>query len=298
MIELKQQLDKYKIKTGFDSTGNVRLNCPYCDPPDHKQHLYIQEFLLEGKRAYQFQCWHCGKVGRITDLFPHAIRKILTYNQRIQPEMRGSSSSPHSKPLGEINGDIAFDKKLLCWLVDVRKFTLKEAIRIVEKHGLTIKDGKVFFSCKYQKRLMFVFHKDIESNRYMNVASDKFAFNMDVLGCKLDYVVLVEGVFDCLRLAVNGIPAIALLGKSFGPLCMCKFQHDIKDKRIYIMLDGDIRNNEDKKLKSKLRLNLRNRVQLIHLSDDDDPDEKFRNRLALKTLKIFLNSGLMCDTTI
>jgi hypothetical protein len=299
MISLRLQLEKYQIKVGFDSTGNAHLNCPYCTPPDQGQHLYIQEFTVDSGIAYRFQCWKCGKIGRVTDLFPNAIRRILRYNQKIQPERTGSSSGYTPKALGAISGDVAFDKRLLKWLIKSRNFSLKEAIKLVERYGLVYKDGKVFFSCKYNKRLMFVFHKDIESNRYMNVASDKFAFNMDVLTeSKADYVVLTEGVFDCLRLSVNNIPAIALLGKSFGPLCLVRFQQDVGDRRIFIMLDGDIRKNEDRKLRSKLRLNIRNRIQLIHLTEDDDPDEKFQKRKAVKELKKYLNSGSTEDFTI
>ncbi len=267
-----------------DSTENYHINCPFCS--DKKQHLYIKQ---NGKTS-MYHCWKCDRSGYLKKS-DAVFYKILNYNIANPPGMQTTSEYPTTPVItpAKIKQAI-FHTDLITFLTDTRKFSIEQTLWIIKKFHIKYNDNKVIFPCYYRKDCVFTFHKDILSGLYKNATGNKFAFNFNAIFSKKDYVVLVEGVFDALRLLCYGIPAIALLGKAFGLTSYMAFCKHIGNKKIFIMLDGDIK-NEDKTLRLKLKRNLSNPIVLLKINSEGDPDEYYSNKKNLKILKAGINSA-------
>lgn len=274
-------LNIIKNITGCDSTGNYHLNCPFCE--DFKQHLYLK---IINKNTAIYQCWKCGREGFLSNNKNLIIlNKIITYNKKNKPVKKYYKAEEIQEQQHVKRYNI---QKLIKYFVDNRNYEITTAIKIIEKYKIFMTDDKIFFTCNNKKKLMFQFYKDIDSGLYMNNKGSKFIFNFNcIYSMKYNYIVIVEGVFDALRLVSLGVPAIALLGKNFGNsfIYFCK---EINNKIIYIMLDSDIKNNEDTKLKFKLQ-RAGKKAKIIKIKSGD-PDEYFKEEKQTQQLKTILNS--------
>lgn len=263
-----------------DGTDNYHLNCPFCN--DKKQHLYVKGAT---KGLTIFKCWKCAKQGAFKNN-SSVYSKILSYNNRASAafsDIDVTTSYTHSNE--EFDTILTLDKNLLDFLIVQRDFTLKQAIYIIKKFKIFYKNNRVYFSCFYFKKKQFSLFKDLTTGLYKNDKGSKFIFNFNAVNSPDNYVVLVEGVFDAIRLACYKIPAIALLGKAFGNTAYLLFCKHIGKKDIFIMLDGDIKENEDLKLLRQLKKNIQNNIYIIKIKESVDPDEYFRERQTIKNLK-------------
>lgn len=266
-----------------DGTGNYHLRCPWCK--GQKKKLYIK---ATSKTLTLYQCWKCGRKGGFvynSDVY----QRILFFNTNnpTQTDVHtiNSVSVDHKKITA------VFNRKLLNFLVKTRKFSIRKALYIIKKFKLSYNEGRVYFHCFMYSESLFSFYKDTFTGLYKNAIGKKFMFNFNALQSdRHDYVFIVEGVFDALRLATSDIPAIALLGKAFGTTAYLIFCKNINAKRVFIMLDGDIQKNEDRKLMLQLKKNIKNEIYIVKIKESSDPDEYFQKTANTKKLKAAINN--------
>jgi len=285
------QLQRYGLKPRQDSSGNFLMNCPQGNCPSTakgKQKLCVKD---TAPTEIKFKCWVCGWKGTARIGVDSSIQKILKYNKQYRPPEGGRLISPSARRKRDNNEVTHFHPELFKYLVDSRQFSENAVTSLVKDFGIYYQEKKVYFTSFFEDQEKYTFYKDIESGRYMNAIGSKFIFNFNALFSDLPYIILVEGVFDCLRLHTLGIPAIALLGKDFGRNSLRAFtQYAEKNKHVWIMLDSDIRHREDLKLRQKLRMNLpTTRIGVLQIKEGD-PDEVFRDGTAAKHLQSCLES--------
>jgi DNA primase len=91
-----------------------------------------------------------------------------------------------------------------------------------------------------------------------------------------DWVVVVEGFFDCMKVAQAGYPAVALMGSSLAEqqeiLLLRQFE------KVTLMLDGDAAGREAVQTIAQ-RLVRRLYVRIVELADGQQPDHLSEDQL-------------------
>jgi len=280
--DLEKELRRNKILR--KKNQNYYLNCSFCRERNKK--LRVKKMLPSNR--YMFHCFKCDTSG-ILD-YP-TLQALIRWNTKTWDAKKKTTDTKETKPFYSGTTEKSFFHPLLiAYLKKDRKFTNQEITRMVNAFGIYWCDDAIYFTSFFREKPIFLFKKILGKKGYLNQTGSKFPFNFNaVFNNRVNYVILVEGVFDAIRLCVNGFNAMAMLGKSLGTRGLLTFERYISDKRIIIMLDGDITDNEDKKLKVKLQNLLpRNEIKRIRLPGGD-PDEYFQEEKRVQKLQGIIN---------
>ena len=208
--------------------------------------------------------WCCNKGGSIDD----KIRGLLSLTLREKmPEVSTDVSLP---PLSVLYfGDNIIDyfvykpRQELDTYIKSRNFTLRD----VMLWGAKVRDGRYLIFPLYQDgKLVFWSEKDIKTGRWMlpENLKDEIVWYKSVN--QDEYVILVEGVFDAMRVMQAGFNVIVLLGTAIST-AVARFIGNHKLKPV-LFLDADVKKSRYVDYKKKLLV-----FDIMEAPQGKDPDE-------------------------
>jgi hypothetical protein len=249
------------------SRNELVLDCvdPACPKPT--DHLYLNE------TTGLWICHRCGVAGNLVVLVAIVRKTTARHAQKLLEEEMPDSLTAHElkeklKNLDELGTEFTDH-------MGMKLYAPPPPSKIVSKKNgyptflnernipfsLALRFGvRVCNSGKYNGRLIFPFKCD--GNRSFVAYSaigqkpktlnppggmnDRMIYQYDQMNklgkelCGIRSLVVVEGIFDCLRLTTYGYPAIALLG-SFLSKNQAILLSDISFDKIIFMLDGEVK---------------------------------------------------------
>lgn len=266
---------------------------------------------LDKDKSGQWQCWACQEQGNVFHLIQHLENVNFTGSLRWLANFIGLSSSytpsiEYAQKLIE-NLNKTFDSEP----EELQEVELPKHCESAIKHisiarkRVSVKDirkykiqyciggfyrGSLIIPIVFQEKQVAYFIRDMlgiseKPKRYNHGAKiGRIFFNWDEAVLYPDYVILVEGIFDCLRVLSWGYNCVALLGCS---LSIKKTSLLLKHfEKIYIVLDNDCKKKYDANgneiimnpgqlAAEKLANKLKNEVSVYNclLPPDTDPDE-------------------------
>ena len=237
------------IYSKFDSIletsdeDRIRVMCPFCD--DSSGHLYV---LLSAGLPYCQRCKYNPKspIRFISDLENIPTSKVVEWVDD------GGWSADHRKSVSEIVDELFYDDEeevfeyitmdleevfvpvLEKTSISVVDSKLENALNYLHSRKVTDEDikkfdirfaysgkysGRIIVPCCYQGDVVSFVARDVSGNsdrKYLNPIGNKqsdFLFNADSIDS--DFVVVVEGVFDAIKIS-SACPVVATFGKSLS----------------------------------------------------------------------------------
>lgn len=256
-LNIEDIINHYQLEGKLTRDQFIGL-CPIHD--DSRPSFSIS---LDKDKSGQWQCWGCGEKGNIFHLIQQIEKVNFTGSLKWLANFVGLSSSyvptiEYAQKLLE-NLNKIFEEEPELEIIELPPFceSAMEHLHIAKKR-VSKKDikkydikycvnGKYFGSLiipiVFEKKLVAFFARDMigvseKSKRYNYGAKiGKIFFNWDEAILYPDYVIIVEGIFDCLKVLSFGYNCVALLGIS---LSIKKTSLLLKHfKKIYIVLDND-----------------------------------------------------------
>jgi hypothetical protein len=292
MIRLLQHLNiSYEEHSGINTDDFVALPCPYCGGSNpklgaHKTHGY-------------FTCWSCGFHGlwdtlKILSGIPYRELKDIVgqYSAFVAHDPSNSYKDVIKRPskvemLGSNEINPAHDAYK--YIRDVRGFDPEFLFRKYSLTYTTYGYGKynyrigfpIFYNGKIVSYQMRDYTENPDRIRFMALEKEKeiiphqrILYNLD--NCSLDNILVVEGIFDCLRF--NG-PGIAC---SFGISFTIEQANLLREryKNVFILYDEEEAAQEQAEKLGYLVGSGSTNVEVISLGSEgkSDPDEMLRNK--------------------
>jgi len=251
---LEEHNIEYKVN---GDRSYIRLRCLNPNHVDTVPSMFIY-------RNGHYHCFGCNIHGKINDLF-----KLKYTNYSKTPE-----------PLTPYNKDLLL----------VKDFELKEisppeglkeinfpirgiSPKTLKQFGIKLTySGNIYFPILFGNKLVgyairyphsWIFSKEKTIN---NKHFSQYLYPFYV---KSKTIILVEGLFDMLKLADNGFPAICSFG-TYWPKTKNLTLIRNCPKRIILMFDND---NAGQKIQTELEDKLKYKFEIVSLKIDRDPDE-------------------------
>lgn len=226
---------KYKIRHSGNGTEIYTVKCPYCSSGSHK-HRGESGALLESNNKLRYSCWR-GCTGSIfqvlQDLSGADIDEVKEALSLSSSEYRKELKLDETKHVFELPEDIGLTQKYKDYLsyrgVDAEYVTEKYKLRFTPPFyaykGMNMsncicfpiynmKNKPVSFTARTTSPtavIRYLFPKACDEEE----AGKDLGFGHNGIENK-DFVVICEGVFDCLKLDSIGIPAVACLGINYN----------------------------------------------------------------------------------
>ncbi len=292
MVRLLDDLNvPYEVNSGINTDDFVALPCPFCGGVNpklgaHRTHGY-------------FTCWSCGFHGlwdtlKVLTGLPYRELKdvVALYSDYVAHDYVGNNSHTERRPtkvdmIGSC--EINHNHDAYKYIRDVRGFDPEFLFRKYSLTYTTAGYGKynyrvifpIFYNGKivsYQART-YLDNPDIV--RFMALEKEKeviphqrILYNLD--NCSLDNILVVEGIFDCLRF--NG-PGVAC---SFGISFTIEQANLLREryKNVFILYDEEEKAQEQAEKLGYLVGSGSTNVEVISLGSDvkSDPDELLRGK--------------------
>lgn len=273
-------------KTHYSNSGQITFNCPNCDDGRNKGNLEINYH----KNLYS--CWSCRETEegvRGKDIrwliWKYGSKDLFNDYCRLNP-------IEYDKVKEKFQERIFLPKRFYNFSKENSNILMyKQAYEYLINRGLNDEIISMFNlgfcnSGKYKGRVIipsyneygdldYFVGRDFTNKskiKYLNEKANKqeIIFNEHYINWDAS-VFLVEGVFDHIVL-YNSIP---LLGKTISKKLIAKLQNKL-NANLYIALDGDAKKSAIS-LKEKLNYgNLRNKIFIIELPNDDDISSLFK----------------------
>jgi len=294
--------------------GSYRIKCVNAECKDNtakdKQKLYV----TPSKNL--FHCFRCGMSG-------NGFKFISLFEGKTIGEVidEFNSTNPVNKvPVVSVG---EFNKKVLdCVFGEEREKDIEvllpremfpaedspEALYYLKSRGFTLEDIKHYrlafcFDGKFRNRIIApcfengkivyfvarsVFHD--QAYKVLNptdgtLGKSDVVFNLDSISDLVDSVVITEGVFDAMTVGVLG--AVAIFGKKISSNQLIKIINNLvntKNKKIYVLLDGDARSEAFELCKKLSSSEMFESVHLVPMQGDEDPNSIGRDE-CLKRIK-------------
>jgi DNA primase len=228
-------LDDHMVDYSWVNDDNVTYECPFCGKG-------AGHFTVSTSKAL-FNCYKCGERGHIDMLFPgeldKATNKILSFTakrEEKQYELKLEEIElPKRYSVTKRVKDYITSRGLPLSVLDdwdiylTRQFPYRNRLVLpVRVEGVNV---------GFQARTLFKGQRP----RYLSpkgVNLRSYLYGIDQVR-RNEYIVLVEGPFDAIRLQDSGFPAVALFGKKItrNQLELLKLK---RPGQIIIMLDSDV----------------------------------------------------------
>jgi hypothetical protein len=288
-----------KLKLDYRTAGNpdeLILDCIDKECPKPDDHLYLN------KRTGMWICHRCGITGNIVTLVSivkkiSARRATLLLQEEVVDTTTVEELKNRLKDAKELETEF-FEKMGLKRIINPppgsKKVTREKYPSFLNRRRLPFHlaqiigtryctsgkyHGRVIFPFMCDKNLSFVAYStsDLIRPKTLNPPgseNDKLIYLYDHVNKKSDQsmLIVVEGVFDCLRLLCYNYSSVALLGNYLS-----KDQAILLDRSnfeiVVFMLDGNVELREYKKLLKNIKYIMNKHVFFAPIPDkEDDPD--------------------------
>lgn len=282
MIDYLQLFDDYAIDYALEgkNVGNnfIGIHCPWCN--DSSYHGGVPK---DGSE--KFSCWRCGT---------HSVRAtlaVILHVKNIDTILQSYDGGSdlhrhlHRQTTGGVNhvtvpGDTLqwyHEKYLVKRRYDPDYLVAKYKVQGTTPYETDFKmRSKVIFPISYNQEIVSYQGRSIRDDavyRYITAPPEEekifhkhLLYNLDY--CKEDWVVMVEGVFDALRLGDN---ACATFGTTFLPQQLLLLK---PYKRIYMLYDNEFNAQEKaRKAASMLSSIVDGEVYVTDIGQGKDPDD-------------------------
>ena len=281
------QFAQENLRNVVDKGSQLFSTCPFCGKEFN--HFNIS------KETGKFNCYSCGKGGSFESL----TKKLLGWKVNVKDVIEEYSSGITLATLIDIYdkdttvGSLYFDWKEDTISIFDSKVVCKRALEYLMTRNMTRKlierlEFRVGIAGKYENMIVMpvYFNEEVvnlvarrippyRGRRYDGPHKDEAILNKSELLYNYDnvldsdWVVVCEGVFDCIALAQKGVPCVALLGKEISTDQILLLVE--KWDKIVILLDGGF---EDSAIKNAKKLEgLTKTVQIAMIDGEEDPSE-------------------------
>lgn len=281
-IDFPQLFRDYGIEYSQDTPGWTNVNCPYHDNGDRG---FKGGF---NNSSGYYNCWNCGNtkletiLSDILSLEYYEIKNILNqYTNEVSIIKKLNKKESVSKielPIETLNNrckrylisrnydpDYLHEKYKIAGMTLVGNWAGRLIIPIFYNSKLISWQGRSLYSKQKCKELNILRYKTLNKNQSV-IDPKSVLYNID--NCKNDYLILVEGSFDCWRIGDN---CAATLGTSYTPEQKSLM---IKYKRIIILFDPE-KEAQERAIKLGKELNIlgMNNVEIIDNELGHDPGD-------------------------
>jgi 5S rRNA maturation endonuclease (ribonuclease M5) len=276
MDNIIEKVKEYLIQNDIpfkvnSSNTRIQLNCLNPSHVDSKPSMFVYN---DG----HFYCFGCNWHGKVSELFGIKYKNI-TISESLKP--RNSNNIYNDFKIKNINPPEYLKLKNINFPIrGISEKTLKEFDVKITKAGdiyIPIKfNGKlVGYAIRYPHSWIYSKEKTINDKHFSQYLYP-FHVNSKV-------IILVEGLFDMMKLWDNGFPALCTFGthwtraKTLSLIKICP-------QKIVLMFDNDQAGN---RIQNILENELKDKFEIISLKIDRDPDEWIdipRNMRKLKNI--------------
>lgn len=282
MIDLTRMFSDYSIDyvegpTKDVSAAFIGVSCPFCGKSG-----YHGGFARDTSKGVSYNCWVCGTHSGYKAL------QILLGTKYINPILEAYSddsimSMPSEKKIIEGVDKVLVPGGNLDWYhkkyLEKRRYDPDYLVQKYHITGTTPSDtfgARIYFPIIYQGEVASYQGRSIDKNaylRYLTAAPDKervhhknILFNYD--NAIEDFIVLVEGIFDSIRL---GDGAVCTFGTTFKREQLLL----LKDyKRIFLLYDDEhMAQVKARKAAADIQNIASGEVSILNLGNTGDPDD-------------------------
>ncbi|MBD3341577.1 MAG: toprim domain-containing protein, partial [Candidatus Lokiarchaeota archaeon] len=290
------------------------LDCFFCNPPDTKGHLYIND------DTTQFNCFKCGETGNIVSLMKYFGDKVMDGNLSDDDRKR-----IEEKKTAEEIWDVAADFYHKSMTDEVVDYLIKRGFQksIIEKYkigfargglrnhllkkGYTIEQCKkaavvndnnkdyfykrIIFPYKYNNKVVLLRGREFNSNsskKFLSLKDYEIRLYNEEAIRKNEFVIIAEGELDCLMLLQNEFNnAVCIPGaNSFKKEWIDKFDHC---KIVYLALDAD---KSGKAGIERIAKMLGEKARIVQLPQGLDINDFFMQGNTAEDFQNLLNSAV------